>query len=316
MRTDLLGGEDILAKLDSLTEQQQAAQDERASAEDALREARRSDIAAEAEAVRSGAEKPKPTEPAAQKRLDAAVRSLEVLTRAVVDEREAWQADLHVRDAEIRQTLAEAEDTVEGHLKGLIELADSFLAERDEIRAHRVWLDDTSRHLSTRRAGNDPLAALRASVNEGPSQRDKLAERREYEAKVDAWNAFVKEACANVPQGQKVPVVDAYSDSGVSYPAIDRAIEQEIRRREEAGEAIPVPVVKKWIQHLGIKPKSGGPGWSPVAREVPTVLTPDEDSAVARRQDIARATHPSNAAPGHPALTNIEPITEATPHGN
>lgn len=290
MRTDLIGGEDFLAKIESLTEQQQAAQDERASAEESLREARRSDISAEAQAVRSGAAKPTPTEPDAQKRLDAAARNLEVLTRAVTDERELWMADLHVRDDEIRQNLAAAEDAADDALTALIAEAEDRLAERDEIRAYREWLDDTSRKLSTRRVGNDPLAELRKAVKPGVLV-NSLEERRAYEARVDAWNAFVSEIARQIPADQKVPVLDGYSDSGTSYPAIDEAIEREITRREEAGEEVPVPVTKKWMQRLGTtaKPKGKGTGWSQLNKAVPTVMSPDTDSVEARRGDLVKA---------------------------
>jgi hypothetical protein len=291
MRVDLIGGEDFLANIEKLTEQQQSAQEDRQEAEQALRAARAADLEAESEAVRRGTAKPKLTEPAAQKRLDSATHKQAVLTKAVTDEREAWRADLHVRDDEIRGNLAAAEDAVQDVLAGLVREAEVALSERDEIRAYRDWLDDTSRKLSTRRVGDDPLATLRKSVGEGPQQMDSLEKRREHEAAVDAWNAFVKRCQATVPADRKVPVLDADSDSGQTVPDVDAAIEREWDRMIEAGETPPLPVSKKWMQKLGTtaKPKGKGTGWSPLRRPVPNAMPPDTESTAARTQDIRRA---------------------------
>ncbi len=294
MRTDLIGGEDILAKVEALTEQQQAAQVARSDAEAAVKVAKRADLEDAAEALRAGAAAPKPTEPAAQKTLDNANRNFEIVTLALKTERSAWTDDLAVRDKDIRMKLAEAEDACNEALAALVTEAEAVLAERDEIQAYGRWLDDTSRNLSLRRVGADPLTGLRKAINPAV-QVNSVQERRDYEARIDAWNAFVNRVAATVPMDRRVPMLDATSDSGQTTPAIDAAIEREIDRMTEAGEEVPVPVTKKWMQRLGTtaKPKGKGTGWSPLSRPVPTDMPPDTESAEGRRLDInkRKATH-------------------------
>jgi len=289
MRVDLIGGEDLLAKVDALTKQQQDAQRARNEAVEALAQTKRDDLDNAAVALRAGVAAPKPKEPQAAKQLADADRRLAVVTLAVKGEREAWTGDLAARDTEIRTKLAEAEDATDEALTALIAEAEAILAERDEIRAHVVWLDNTSRNIGNRRVGADPLVALRAAVGK-QSVTNSLQGKRDHEARVAAWNALVQRATATVPDGQRLPVLDGTSDSGKSYPAIDKAIEREIERMEEAGEEVPVPVTKKWMQRLGTtaKPKGKGTGWSPMPVEK-TDMPPDTDSAEARRKDLVKS---------------------------
>jgi hypothetical protein len=282
MRTDLIGGEDILAKVEALSEQQQDALAARSAAEDALRQAKRTDIDDAAEALRAGATAPEPKEPAAQKRVDDATRHLAIVTQALIAERKAWTDDLKARDADIRMKLAEAEDATNEALRTLIAEAEGVLDERADIRAHVEWLDDTSRNLSKRRVGNDPLASLRAAVSAEPGGLSRyMIEKREHEARVQAWNELTQRAARMVPADQRIPVLDATTDRGVTVPQIDAAIEREIERMINAGEEVPVPVTKKWMQRLG----TGKHKWSHIPVEK-TGMPPDTEIAETRRKDL------------------------------
>ncbi|HEV3318879.1 MAG TPA: hypothetical protein VG053_03975 [Solirubrobacteraceae bacterium] len=284
MRVDLIGGEDILAKVEALAEQQQDAQQARNDATEALRLAKRTDINDAAEALRAGAEAPEP-KPQATKSLEDAERHLAIVTQALIAERKAWIADLKARDADIRMKLAEAEDATNEALRTLIAEAEGVLDERADIRAHVEWLDDTSRNISKRRVGPDPLASLRAAISAEPGGLSGyMIEKREHEARVHAWNELAKRAAATVPADQRLPVLDGSSDSGVTVPQIDAAIEREIERMIEAGEEVPVPVTKKWMQRLG----TGKHKWAHIPVEK-TTMPPDTESAEARRGDLVKA---------------------------
>lgn len=285
MRVDLIGGEDILAKVEALAEQQQDAQQARSDAQEALRLAKRSDIDEAAEALRAGAAAPKPKEPQAAKSLEDAERHLAIVTQAMIAERKAWTDDLKQRDADIRMKLAEAEDATNEALRTLIAEAEGVLDERADIRAHVEWLEDTSRSISKRRVGPEPLASLRAAISAEPGGLSRyMIEKREHEARVEAWNELTQRAARTVPADQRIPVLDASTDRGVTVPQIDAAIEREIERMIEAGEEVPVPVTKKWMQRLG----TGKHKWAHIPVEK-TTMPPDTDSAEARRGDLVIA---------------------------
>lgn len=292
MRTDLVGGEDILAKVESLREQHDDARQAREDAAQALRAARAADIAAGAESLRTGAKTPAPTEPDAQRALTDAERHLEVVALALTKEREALNADLAQRSDEIRANLASAEDDADEAILSALTQVEDLLHERADVRAHVIWLDDTSRQVGRYNVpGLDALAGLRAQLGDEPGNAtSRRQEKLDHEARVDAWNALVQRARATVPSSQMLPVRDDYSDAGKTYPALDEAIEREYDRMIEAGETPPAPVAAKWVKKLGTaaKPKGQGTGWAKEPRAELTPMPPDTDSADARSRDIVR----------------------------
>jgi hypothetical protein len=292
MRTDLVGGEDILAKVESLLEQEQDARRAREDAQQALTSAKQADLAAGAEALRTGSKTPASTEPEAQRVLTDAERHLAIVSLALTREREALHADIAQRSGEIRASLARAQDDAdEAILSGLAQIED-LLHERAAITAHVHWLDDTSRPVGRYSVpGLNALAGLRAQLGDAPgSATSERQAQIDHEARVDAWNDLVKRARATVPSSELVPVIDPYDASGKSYPALDAAIEREYDRMVEAGETPPAPVVKKWMQKLGTaaKPKGQGTGWAADPRPEPTHMPPDTESAEARSADLNR----------------------------
>ena len=292
MRTDLVGGEDILAKVESLREQHEDARTARGAAQAALRDAKAADVAAGAEALRSGSTPPDPTEPQAQKALQDAERHLEVVSLALTREREALNADIAQRSNEIRASLAKAEDGVDEAVLSILVQLEDLLHERAEIKAHVQWLDDTSRPVGRYNVqGLNALEGLRTQLGDEPGRASSRYQAQlDHEARVDAWNALVQRAKATVPSSELVPVIDPYDASGKSYPALDAAIEREYGRMIEAGETPPAPVVKKWMQKLGTgaKLKGKGTGWASDPRPELTAMPPDEDSVTARSSDINR----------------------------
>jgi hypothetical protein len=284
MRTDLVGGADILAKVTSLQEQQEGARAAREDAAQALRAARAADIAAGAESLRTGAKAPTLTEPDAQKALTDAERHLEIVALALAKEREALNADLAQRSDEIRASLATAEDEADEAILSALTQVEDLLHERAEVRAHVNWLDDTSRQVGRYNvAGLDALAGLRAQLGDEPgSATSKRQEKLDHDARVDAWNALTQRARATVPASQLVPVEDVSNPSGKTYPALDAAIEREYQRMIDAGETPPKPVVAKWIK------KFGTGAWAKDPTPELTPMPPDTDSAEARRSDIER----------------------------
>jgi hypothetical protein len=293
MRTDLIGGEDILAKVESLREQDAAAREAREAAAEQLRLTKAADVNDAAEALRAGATAPKPKEPAAQKKLDDAERHVAVVSQALRAEREALSADIAQRSDEIRASLAKAEDDADEAILTLAGEIEDLLHERAEVKAHVLWLDDTSRPVGRYSVqGLDALAGLRAQLgDEAGSATSRHQAKLDHEARVDAWNALVQRAKATVPASQILPVEDRYSDTGRSYPALDAAIEREYERMIEAGETPPSPVTVKWVKKLGTgaKPKGKGTGWTKDPRPEPSEMPPDTQSAAARRADLVRA---------------------------
>jgi hypothetical protein len=293
MRTDLVGGEDILAKVESLREQHDDARRAREDAAEALKAARAADIAAGAESMRTGAKTPAPIEPEAQKALHDAERHLEIVTLALAKEREALNVDLAQRGDEIRANLARADDDADEAILSALTRVEDLLHERAEIRAHVHWLDDTSRQVGRYNvAGLDALAGLRAQLGDEPgSATSRRQAKLDHEARVDAWNALVQRARATVPTSQIVPVVDLNSLSGKTYPALDEAIEREYQRMIEAGETPPPPVTAKWVKKLGTgaKPKGEGTGWAKDPSPELTPMPPDTNSAEARRRDLVKS---------------------------
>jgi hypothetical protein len=293
MRTDLVGGEEIVAKIQALAEQQEDARQARADAEQALKAAKQADIAAGAEALRTGSKPPALKEPDAQEALKWAERHLEVVTLALTNEREALHADIAQRDGEIRASLAKAHDEADEAIMAAVTQIEDLLHERAEIDAHVLWLDDTTRSVGRIIvSGLNALAALRTQLGDKPgSTTSKRQAKLDHEARVEAWNALVARAKATVPQSQLVPVRDDYSDTGKTYPALDQAIEDEVERMQEAGETPPAPVTIKWVKKLGTtaKPKGQGTGWAKEPRPELTAMPPDEDSAEARRADLVRS---------------------------
>jgi hypothetical protein len=293
MRTDLVGGEDILAKVESLREQHDDARRAREDATQALKAARAADIAAGAESLRAGSKTPAPTEPDAQKALTDAERHLEVVALALAKEREALAADLASRGDEIRATLAKAEDEADEAILSALTQIEDLLHERAAIRAHVHWLDDTSRTVGRYNvAGVDALAGLRAQLGDEPGNATSRRQAQlDHEARVEAWNALVQRARATVPVSQIVPVSDWEAESGKVYPALNAAIEREYDRMIEAGETPPAPVTTKWIKKLGTgaKPKGQGTGFAKEPRPELTPMPPDTDSAEARSKDLVRS---------------------------
>jgi hypothetical protein len=293
MRTDLVGGEDILAKVQSLQEQHEDARTAREDAAEMLKAARAADIAAGAECLRTGAKTPAPTEPDAQKVLADAERHFEVVSLALTKEREALAADLASRSDEIRASLATAEDDADEAILAALAQVEDLLHERAEIKAHVHWLDDTSRAVGRHNVqGLDALAGLRAQLGDEPgSATSRRQEKLDHEARTEAWNALVQRARATVPTSQLVPVEDIDNPSGKSYPALDAAIEREYERMIEAGETPPAPVVVRWVKRLGtaVKPKGKGTGWARDPRPELTPMPPDTNSAEARRSDLVRS---------------------------
>jgi len=292
MRTDLVGGEDILAKVESLREQQEAAEYDRKTLTDAVTEARAADIAAGAEALREGREPPEPKVSEAEKALADAERHMNIVTLALNSEREALNADLARRSDEIRANLARAEDDADEAILFALAQVEDLLHERAEIKAHVHWLDNTSRQVGRYNVqGLDALAGLRAQLGDEPGNAtSRRQEKLDHEARVEAWNALTQRARATVPSSQLVPVEDVDNPSGKSYPALDAAIEREYERMIEAGETPPAPVVVRWIKKLGTgaKPKGKGTGWAKDPSPELTHMRPDEDSAEARSRDIHR----------------------------
>jgi hypothetical protein len=293
MRTDLVGGADILAKVESLQEQWEDARTAREDAAQALKAARAADLAAGADALRDGSKAPTLTEPEAQKALADAERHLEVVALALTKEREALNADLAQRSDEIRASLAKAEDDADEAILSALTQVEDLLHERAEIKAHVHWLDDTSRQVGRYNvAGLDALAGLRAQLGDEPGNAtSKRQAKLDHEARVDAWNALTQRARATVPSSQLVPVRDEYSDAGKTYPALDAAIEREYERMIEAGETPPEPVVAKWVKKLGTgaKPKGKGTGWARDPRPELTPMPPDTDSAEVRSGDLVKS---------------------------
>jgi hypothetical protein len=293
MRTDLVGGEAILAKVESLREQQEDARRARDAATAELRDAKAADLAAGAEALRAGTEPPHPTEPEAQRALADAERHLEIVTLALTKEREALAADLASRSDEIRASLAKTEDGVDEAVLSILVQLEDLLHERAEIKAHVHWLDDTSRPVGRYNvSGLNALAGLRAQLGHEPGRASSRYQAQlDHEARVDAWNALVRRAKATVPASELVPVIDPYDASGKSYPALDAAIEREYERMIEAGETPPAPVVKKWMQKLGTgaKPKGKGTGWASDPRPVLTDMPPDTEWSEARSEDLMKS---------------------------
>ncbi len=292
MRTDLVGGEDILAKVESLQEQWEGARAAREDAAQALKAARAADLAAGAEALRAGSKTPAPTEPDAQKALTDAERHFEVVALALTGEREALNADLASRSDKIRASLAKAEDDADEAILSALTQVEDLLHERAEIKAHVHWLDDTSRQVGRYNVqGLDALAGLRAQLGDEPGNATSRRQAQlDHEARIEAWNALTQRARATVPSSQLVPVEDVDNPSGKSYPALDAAIEREYERMIEAGETPPAPVVVRWIKKLGTgaKPKGKGTGWAKDPSPELTHMPPDEDSAESRSRDINR----------------------------
>jgi hypothetical protein len=169
MRTDLVGGDDILAKVEALAEQQEDARRARADAAEALKAAKQADVAAGAEALRAGSKPPDATEPDAQRALDDAERHFEVVTLALTREREALHADIAQRDGEIRASLAKAQDEADEAILSALTQVEDLLHERAEVKAHVIWLDDTTRPVGRYSVpGLDALAGLRAQLGDKP----------------------------------------------------------------------------------------------------------------------------------------------------
>lgn len=293
MRSDLVGGEDILAKVESLREQHDEARRAREAAVTGVRDARAADVAAGAEALRSGSNPPEPTEPDAQEALDDAERHLEVVALALRTEREALQADIAQRSDEIRASLAKAEDDADEAILTLLTQVEDLLHERATIKAHVAWLDDTSRSVGRYNVpGLNAVAGVREQLGDKPGNATSERQAKlDHEARVEAWNALVARARATVRTSELIPVIDPYDASGKSYPALDAAIEREYERMVEAGETPPVPVVQKWMQKLGIgaKPRGQGTGWSSLRAGGATEMPPDTKSAEARRMDLVKS---------------------------
>lgn len=292
MRTDLVGGAEIVAKVEALIEQQADARQAREAAATALRDAKRADLAAGAEALRTGSAPPDLTEPDAQRALQDAERHLEVVTLALSTEREALHGDIARRVGDIRASLAKAQDDADEAIFATVTQIEDLLHERAEIKAHVLWLDDTTRAVGRIIVpGLNAIAALREQLGDRPgSATSEHQAKLDHEARVDAWNALVSRAKATVSRSQLVPVRDDYSDTGKTYPELDAAIEREYDRMIEAGETPPTPVTVKWVKKLGTtaKPKGQGTGWAKEPRAELAPMPPDETSVVARHADLVK----------------------------
>lgn len=287
MRTDLVGGEDILAKVEALREQHEDARRAREAAIAELRDAKAADVAAGAEALRAGTEPPSPAEPEAREALQDVERHLEIVTLALAKEREALATDLASRSDEIRAALAKAEDGVDEAVLSILVQLEDLLHERAEIKAHVHWLDDTSRPVGRYNvSGIDALAGLRTQLGDEPGKASsKYQERLDHERRVEEWNTLVTRAARTLDRSRMS------SDVQVRRIELDGAIEAEIDRMTEAGEEVPRPTNWKWLQRLGLaaKPKGKGTGWARLPKEVPTVMPPDTESAEARRGDLVKS---------------------------
>jgi len=245
MRTDLIGAEEIVAKVDALAAQQSVAQRARIDALEAARTALTADIDAGAEHLRSGSKMPALTEPKAQKVADDAERALRIVTLALQREREAFEADVYTRHDELAVSLATLEDEGDVEITRLLDVLDSLLAERAAIKAHRTWIDDPSRNLGNVRAIT--ADSLRKQINAEPgTASSRQQEKLDHERQVEAWNALTTRACANLDRDNMADTVEVRGEE------IDALIECEIERLIEAGEPVPKPPVLKWAKKLGV----------------------------------------------------------------
>jgi hypothetical protein len=285
MRTDLVGGADFLAKVQALQAQHEDARTAREGAAGALKAAKVADVAAGAEALRKGSKAPTLTEPEAQKAYDDAARTFEVVTLALRKEREALVEDIASRSDEIRATLAKAEDEADEAILTLAGEIEELLRERAEVKAHVIWLEDPARQIGNAPVvGLEALTALRTQLGKEPgTASSRQQEKADHDRRTDEWNALVQRAVRG----------HSFEANSQEYRELETegAIEAEIERMQEAGEDVPRPTNRKWLQKLGLtaKPKGQGTGWARLPKVVPTTLTPDTDSAEARRRDLVPA---------------------------
>jgi hypothetical protein len=279
MRTDLVGGADVLAKVEALQQAWEDARRDLDAAITAVRDAKVADVAAGAAALRAGEKQPTPKEPKAQKSVQDAERHLEIVTLALKAEREAFAAEIASRRDEIMAVLAAAEDEADATILKLADELDDLLHERAEVKAHVIWLEDPSPQVgSFRVAGIEAVAALRSQLgNEPGTASDRQQEKIDRERRVDEWNALVRRATRTHKFVADWPEYRALE--------VEQAIEAEVERMQAAGETVPVPTNIKWKQKLGMtehKPKGQGTGWASLPRVEVTPPYSDRDSGEAR----------------------------------
>ena len=276
MRTDLIGGGDIAAKIAALQEQLEDAQRTRDDAAEALKASKQADIAVGAEALRTGSTPPDPSEPAAQAALDDAERHLDIVTLALREECKAQQEDIAMRADAITADLAAREDAGDARIAALLDEVDELLIEKSAIRAHRDFVRGGAVGVVGRRkrVGEVELRTLHAAVAQGDGETQRDAWLRNY----DAWKALVERAHATVPARARVGLaLDQLTG------LLDGAVEAEVARLSEAGEDVPTPTTVKWGQRLGIGK------WAGLPKSELTPMPPDEDSAESRHRDLVRA---------------------------
>jgi hypothetical protein len=245
MRTDLIGGDEILAHVDALTEQHDAARQARIDADEALTQARFNDITAGAEHLRAGTKPPARTDIKAQKAADDAERNLAIVDLALRTERQAFEADVFARHDELALSLGALADDGEAEIMRLLDDLESLLSERATIAAHRVWIDDPSRSVGSARP--IPVDGLRKQINAAPgTATGREAARQQHTRNVIEWNALVQRAVRNVDRGR---LGNSVEFRGLE---IDAAIEQEIETMMEADVPIPKPPNLKWSRKLGV----------------------------------------------------------------
>ncbi len=241
--THLVGGQEAVEKIASLEEQLAQARRAKESAEADLRAAKSHDIEAAAEGLRAGATNgAKATEPAAEKKWNAAERHLTVVTLALRKEREALTADILGRRSDIVASLVAREDQASAEIDEALETVVRRTAERDELRATRTWLDADCQGTVGQSIprGAREVEALRVALAPNVSATYAQAAKRD----IEVWNAFVERAVADV---RRVPDPDGGFTEYTHRR--DNAIEDAWLALPE--EERPKPTAEKWQARLG-----------------------------------------------------------------